>query len=174
MNWWLKAKYPTKEQHNHHELVSRRRNQQTPFTFPAFKSSVGRLVMKLPSTTGTKTKVPKKPLSLMSKFATWRELTSTVRKHSSVSWVDEQLKLGLDGIKNKFREIHTLSVWQPHYTVSVVCLILISMDRSNPLKRTHLWNAIVIVILRWQEARARNRGSEKRWRCTPTICDNML
>ena len=48
---------------------SKRWSQQTPLTFPAFKSLVGRSVMKLPSTTGTKAKVPKKPLVLISKFA---------------------------------------------------------------------------------------------------------
>ena len=46
--------------------------------------------MKLPSTTGTKTKVPKKPLVLMSEFALWRELTSAARRHSSVSFADKQ------------------------------------------------------------------------------------
>jgi len=105
-----------------------------------------------------RTKVPLKKIAIV-----WCQLLKRVwhrraRKtfFSSVSWVDEQLKFGLDRDQEQMsRDICFQVVW------FVMCLTLISMDRSDPLTRTQLWNTIIIAVLRWQEARACHRGSER-------------
>ena len=175
MYWWPKANCPAEHIMN---SGSKRWSQRTVLIFPAFKSSVGRSVMKLPSTTGTKTKVPKKPLALISKFAPWREFTSTARKQSSVSWADEQLKPALVYKKRiqNITQIHTPSGWQPHYTVTVVCfLVRIKLEGYQArCHKTYLWNAIVVMVLRWQESRAHHRSSEKWWWRFSIICYNLL
>lgn len=66
----------------------------TPLTLPARINSVGLSVMNVPSITGLKTKVPKKPLLLISAFAVWSISVSTLRRHSRASSVESQLVEG--------------------------------------------------------------------------------
>lgn len=75
---------------------------RTALIFPCCKAKVGLCVMKVPSTTGTNTNVPKNPLRLISTFAASRTLASTVRRQARVSTADEQLRSVKIGIINVF------------------------------------------------------------------------
>ena len=80
--WWLQSKIPYRILSSSWSLKSV--SQLTSLTFRAFRTSVSRSMMKLPSMTGTKTKVPKKPLALMLKFA--------FRRLANIQVYPEQIK----------------------------------------------------------------------------------
>jgi hypothetical protein len=62
-----------------------------PLTFFCFKASMGRCVINVPSTTGTKTYVPKNPLLATLLFTIWRALASAPRRQARESRANEQL-----------------------------------------------------------------------------------
>ena len=126
MCWLLQVRSPTKcQQRRQHQwsfswwISKRGRSQRTPLTAPAFKRLLGRSVVKCPSMTGTMVKVPMNPSLLMLTLAFWRESTLVVRKHSSASWADEQLKVVLDKIKFRMY-IHIYLVWF-RTSLKIVC-----------------------------------------------------
>ena len=84
----------------------KRRKILTPLTLPGRNNSVGRLVISVPSTTGTKTQVPKNPL--FDTFTWWTVGASTWRRHSRASRAAKHLLQTASALVTKISKRCTL------------------------------------------------------------------
>ena len=141
-------------------------------TFFSLRSWVGRSVMNSPSTTGTKTNVPVKPLALISMLAAWRAVMSASRRHFSVSEAAVHLRMKSANYRHCERMHFTRFVRPSRYRSSNICERESIQIRS--CCETYLWNSIVVLVLRRQKCRARNSCSEQWWVRFPPICYDLL
>jgi len=141
-------------------------------TFFSLRSWVGRSVMNSPSTTGTKTNVPVKPLALISMLAAWSAVMSASRRHFSVSEAVVHLRKKSVNYQHCERMHFTRLVRPSRYRSSNICERESIQIRS--CYETYLWNSIVILVLRRQKRRARNSRPEQWWVCFPPIRHDLL